>query len=138
MSTAVPDVGARSTLEQIPSGVRSAVLDYTGPRADTGQPVRADRHGILTGAGLRALVNTLNALPALPPGTYSCPSDDGEQAVLTTTRLRFTIELSGCRQVDVVADGVAQPVLEGSLTRSLGEEIYGVLGVAPVASQGPM
>lgn len=134
---AAADVGARSAVEQIPATTRTAVLDYTGPLPNTGQPARAAEHRTLTGADLHEIVNTLNALPALPPGTYSCSSDDGEQAVITTAQLQFTIELSGCRHVDVVANGVTQPVLEASLTGSLGEAIDKALGVAPIPSRGP-
>jgi hypothetical protein len=129
--------GTRSASEQIPATVQTATLDYTGPMPNTGQPTRAARHRILAGADLHALARVLNSLPALPPGTYSCSSDDGEQAVLTMAHRQFTMELSGCRQVSAVVDGVAQPVLEAALTDSLSRTIHGVLGDTPVGSRGP-
>jgi hypothetical protein len=128
--------GTRSAAEQIPATVQTATLDYSGPMPDSGQPTRAAQHRILTSPELHALAEVLNALPALPPGTYSCSSDDGEQAVLTMAHSQFTMELSGCRQVSVVVEAVAQPVLEAALTDSLRRTIHGMLGDTPISSQG--
>jgi hypothetical protein len=134
---AVPQPGGtRSAAEQIPATVQTATLDYTGPMPDSGQPTRAAQHRILTGANLHGLADVLNALPALPPGTYSCPNDDGEQAVLTMAHSQFTMELSGCQQVSVEVEAVAQPVLEAALTESLTRTIHDILGDTPISSRG--
>lgn len=112
-------------------------MDYTGPMPHSGHPARAAQHRTVTGAQLHALVDVLNALPALPPGTYSCASDDGESAVLVMGHRRVAMQLSGCRQVSVVVDGVVQPLLEGALTDSLSRAIDGVLGDGLVGGRAP-
>jgi hypothetical protein len=120
--------GTRSAAELIPSTVRTATLDYTGPNPNTGHPARPAQHIALAGAELERLVSVLNSLPPLPPGTYSCASDDGERAVLTMAHRQFTMQLSGCRQVAVAVDGIAQPVLEGALADSLTQATNALLG----------
>ena len=112
----------RTPLENIPTGVTSAVVHWQGPQPYGSQtsvpPAHVDR--TLSGDELAGIVAALNGLETTSPSVHSCPMSAGESVTLTFSyaghREVFTDGFSGCVGIDVTVDGVHQPQLSRSAT----------------------
>jgi hypothetical protein len=122
----------RTAIETIPASVSSAVVVYQGPTMlPNGVAPAKPRTATVTGAGLRALIDSLNPLDAEPDVVHSCPAPDGETATITMAysghHMVFAEVFGGCGGVQVTADGVPQPTL--SLSDAVAAAVHTALHV---------
>ncbi|MGI8879757.1 MAG: hypothetical protein ACR2KJ_04445 [Jatrophihabitans sp.] len=76
-------------------------------------------HGTLTSADAARVVQSINALPVVTPGRYSCPRDTGEHDTLRFTDAGHAylvdVAVTGCAGVTITVDGTKAATLQGSI-----------------------
>jgi hypothetical protein len=103
----------RTAVETIATGVTSAWLRYVGPQRPNGKPGPVTRL-TLHGSQLSKVVRTINALQTEPLNLAGrCQAEFGQPATLRihSRGHLLVFSLTGCLNVGVTSDGVAQPAL---------------------------
>ena len=128
---------ARTAVETLPADVTTGTLAYTSALSSSG-PQHVVHH-TLTAPEVKQVAAVINAQQTQAPGVRNCPSDDGERAALAFEygghHVVFTFTLTGCTDIAVSADGVAQPTL--AYGGALADQIRAWVGVPVIPSTAP-
>jgi hypothetical protein len=116
-SSSIVSPSSSAATPAVPSSAPgSATLDYVSSSGNSRPPVRKT----VVGPTYQRLAADLAALKPVPPGTASCNVLTAEVATITLASAGhtkvFIVEGSPCRGVRLSVDGVAQPLLAGSMT----------------------